>query len=465
MVAQHLRLGASQPNDYTVNVRNAPFNATGNGTTDDAPAIQASLNYAWGTNNTHTELNKTVYIPPGIYKLGSTLLVTNVRSARLIGGGKYATILRSDVSGPAIRTDGMWFSEIRSLCFRAGVGGNFGLLELDGNIDHLGNTIGVQGNSITDCYFEGNSLPANGLAITPAGWSYGQGSENRIENCHFISCTNAAIYIYGYNAHNNTIIGGNIQSCPNNGIYIDGATSQNIIGIGFQNATSGWASQIGYDIYTLNTEGSTLNIQGCRTESWKFLYNYGALTRSSVNSCFVRPQGYGSAWSANHSYALNDVVRPTNSVALGYTFKCTTPGLSGNSDPTWNPSVTTTDNAAQWQKLEIVGVRMASGSLRDCRLSGVFGDFQTGQVGTLSIQNCVWDFPGWNLIGLSGSNNTGPDWIGNAFVDVFEHRTTSPQSLFGELYIVGNAVFGSNTFSVSGTNLILNGVTYILTPK
>ena len=65
------------------NVRNPPYNATGNGTTDDTAAIQAALNAC--------PAGQVVYIPTGTYKVTSALVLKNSYTVR--GDGPGLTVI------------------------------------------------------------------------------------------------------------------------------------------------------------------------------------------------------------------------------------------------------------------------------------------------------------------------------------------------------------------------------------
>lgn len=68
-------------NGAIINVKGAPYNATGNGSTDDTAAINAAI----GTVNSGT--GDTLYFPPGTYLTG-TGLATITAPFRVLGSGK-----------------------------------------------------------------------------------------------------------------------------------------------------------------------------------------------------------------------------------------------------------------------------------------------------------------------------------------------------------------------------------------
>jgi hypothetical protein len=71
-----------------VNVTSAPYNATGNGTTNDTAAIQSAINSVCSTAPTPAKYGGTVYFPPGNYKTTSTLYIgTGCHLKGAAGGG------------------------------------------------------------------------------------------------------------------------------------------------------------------------------------------------------------------------------------------------------------------------------------------------------------------------------------------------------------------------------------------
>jgi hypothetical protein len=69
------------------NVKNAPYNAKGDGSTDDTTAIQAAITAV------ATAGGGVVFIPPGSYKITGAFTIAG-NGVRIVGAGMYATRLR-----------------------------------------------------------------------------------------------------------------------------------------------------------------------------------------------------------------------------------------------------------------------------------------------------------------------------------------------------------------------------------
>jgi len=289
---------------------------------DNQPAFQAMFNAA--SRNLTTGSNLVINIGPGNYNLSSSILITNCRSIRVVGSGKNNTILTANFAGPVIRTDGMWFSYWQDIQFVGTVGHAGGIFELDGNRAHDSVNFGVQGNTFKDCYFYGNNVVGYGLSVTPVGSSFGQGSENLFLNCHFLSCTNAGYRQTGYNALQNTFIGGNVQDCRLYGIKNEFG-SLNIYSMGFQN---GFQTQLGYDVFSTGAGQQREVVEGCRTESLRGVFSDG---NTAVRDWFHAATPL--VWQALTAYSVSNIVQPT--VPNGYAYRCTTNGTSGGSQPNW----------------------------------------------------------------------------------------------------------------------------------
>lgn len=114
------------------------FGAVGDGISDDAPAIQAAI------NSLHPTLGGVVYFPPApqSYLVGST--ITFGKGVRLIGSGKYASVITNGIGGPPI-----------VLSTISGAGGGQEIAFLQVVIQNIGNVAiqisGVDRASLHDC--------------------------------------------------------------------------------------------------------------------------------------------------------------------------------------------------------------------------------------------------------------------------------------------------------------------------
>jgi Pectate lyase superfamily protein len=73
-----------------INVKAAPYNAAGDGSTDDTVNLQNAFDAAWGTRTAPFGLNgayknRSVFLPPGDYKTTAPLYITGVQGSRLFG--------------------------------------------------------------------------------------------------------------------------------------------------------------------------------------------------------------------------------------------------------------------------------------------------------------------------------------------------------------------------------------------
>ena len=75
----------------TVNVKNAPYSATGDGVTDDTAAIQAALNDHY-----------RIFIPAGIYRIDPSVGLVLRTGSQIVGEGRGATILHALPGGGSI---------------------------------------------------------------------------------------------------------------------------------------------------------------------------------------------------------------------------------------------------------------------------------------------------------------------------------------------------------------------------
>lgn len=150
-----------------INVKNAPFNAVGNGTADDTAAIQAAIDYAYSQNV------RVIYIPSGNYKITAPLYLDPPLNLRVSFGSP--TIFNFSLS--LIGDEGLpnhegWGSNIRPTFNNQPaliVGTGQGMLVK--NINLLGPNTAYR-----------KMLPSGGVGIALCGGGGGS-SGTRIENC------------------------------------------------------------------------------------------------------------------------------------------------------------------------------------------------------------------------------------------------------------------------------------------
>lgn len=327
----------------------------------DYCAVKKASDAAFGAYSsenaqTNSRLNRPLHFPAGIYNFGNdTWLIRNASGIHIFGDGREATTLRSN--NTVLAFDGLWFSTIERMTLAAQTTGAVAAFDLDGNVPgHPYTTRGVQGNTFAQMTIDGgNSTYAS--AICRQGSSGGQGSENLFLNVHWTRAATACYYQSGYNALNNTIVGGNFQGYPIYGIYLV-AGSINVFSTGFQ-STYGYQQMLngGYDIDTAvagTFDGAV--ISGCRTESLRFYHGASSIIPTLIGNSQI-PALY-TTWQASHAYVLNDVVKKANTVTgLDALYVVTTAGTSAASEPTWTNGPVT-DGAVTWTKTTVAVVKI-----------------------------------------------------------------------------------------------------------
>jgi len=235
-----------------INVRD-DYGAKGDGVTDDTAALQAALNAAFGIAQT---AQRRVVIPPGKYIVrGAGLTGKNWFGGCLHGSGRFTTMIQNADGGPVITTDGCQYMR-------------FGDMQLDGNngtgivfdLDWKGTGTALQSNTFENIYF---SDAGTGVRIAHSG---NMGSENLFLNCFFANLSSDGMLVWGYNALQQTIVGGNFQNCSV-GVHVNVGAVNVVSGVGFQVNKQ--------DIQIDGGSNNTMTVIGCRTESPNFVSNVG----------------------------------------------------------------------------------------------------------------------------------------------------------------------------------------------
>ena len=96
------------------NVRD--YGAKGDGKTDDTAAIQAAADAAVKANKSQFD-HRSIYFPPGRYKLNGTITLTNI-SLR----GEDAELIQADNSAVTFNYTNFWQVRVTGLTFNGGKG-------------------------------------------------------------------------------------------------------------------------------------------------------------------------------------------------------------------------------------------------------------------------------------------------------------------------------------------------------
>ncbi len=238
-----------EPAGYYINVKEAPYNARGNGSTDDTAAIQAALDAVPSTGG-------VVYLPPGQYEISATLIITQDNTT-LIGAGAGNRIGATQV-GTGSRIEAA-----------AGVTGSVI------RVQRTANDRTVYGVKIQDLAIDGDSIGTNvdGILFRSV--------KGQIHNVTVNNCTGNGIRVQGYGgwpAERNKFIASDSGYNTAAGIYFDSDAADNMITncVFMQNqdgllttqssitaTSSAFASNTRYGAY-LNNAGSRSRFVGCR---------------------------------------------------------------------------------------------------------------------------------------------------------------------------------------------------------
>jgi len=253
-------------------VKDSPYNAVGNGTTDDTAAIQAAADACFGSSgaphgSTNVTFNKQLHFPPGNYLISSPITFKYLHGAIVTGAGRFVTTITNNSGSGIFSTNGCGYSQFSSMYIHGN--GSATMFNLDWDGTSTGYSAALQGNKFSDIYFQGGGI---GVNIGSLG---NQGSENLFLDCHWGSNNIAGIKTSNFNALQNTVVGGNFQQC-NRGVWMSEGTVS-VFNSGFQLSTT-------CDIQNDNWVYDAVCVHGCRTESVNFIVAQSG-TAYSIAGC------------------------------------------------------------------------------------------------------------------------------------------------------------------------------------
>jgi hypothetical protein len=192
--------------------------ATGDGVTNDAPAIQAAFDLAFGSSasphgTSGKFSNRPVYFPAGDYSTTSQLNLTRVVGGHIYGDGRGCTRVRfiGTVAGGATKTSALRINGAVDLCmeritFAMHDPGQDNSYALDLDWDGTSGGEGLHHNMFSHCAFQ-----ATGVAAVIIGDTDNEGYNNIFLHCGVGGGIGAVDYgfdVRGAEALDNLIVGG-----------------------------------------------------------------------------------------------------------------------------------------------------------------------------------------------------------------------------------------------------------------
>jgi hypothetical protein len=190
-----------------VNVKTR-FGVKGNGKDDDTRALQLaidSLTQPVINYNTGKAAYMVIYLPAGVYNISATLVLKGKIGVSIIGESPLTTTIKwvGANGGKMFLANGSAYIKVSRLTWDANGHKEieaFGLHWKDRESDAKGQSAAAVNIEISDNIFTGACRFGISAGTTPGDGTNHMDSEISIRRCVFNNCTEAGIYIKGYNA-------------------------------------------------------------------------------------------------------------------------------------------------------------------------------------------------------------------------------------------------------------------------
>lgn len=181
-----------------INVKNAPYNAVGDGVANDTAALQAALNDAGAT------AKSVVYLPAGTYNISQTLKLWNKMHIGLIGQDPTNTTVRwvganGGGTNAMLWADGLLWSRFSRITWD---GAGLNVIGIAHKYTATGDAFGSSGHLHSDLVFQDMAV---GLEIGSSLPPFIGSSDDTmsIVRCRFYRCSQAGVRTGSFNAFQN----------------------------------------------------------------------------------------------------------------------------------------------------------------------------------------------------------------------------------------------------------------------
>lgn len=250
--------------------------AAGDGQTDDYPAIQAALDIL--NSGASAEKPRTIYFPPGTYRITKTLLLKKIDGGCwLVGHGRNTSILwAGDKGGTMLLLDGAPRSLFEGMVFDGNNAAGTGL-------DHYSSTLFVTESTHKYLNFK------NMLTGIRFGNNTKASAEQSVQNCLFQNCEKG-IVVQTFNNYDIVTSASDFYHCGI-GIFLGKGCNAYVRTCHFENSTES-------DISAKGPEHPCSFIRCTSLNSNKFLDWHGGVSTAFIQNCLV------SGWKSKAAMSI-----------------------------------------------------------------------------------------------------------------------------------------------------------------